>query len=59
GAFVGLLVGITTIALVANLTEVFFLWYNVIAAVTVFATGHWITRMLPEPAKSGQPRGED
>jgi hypothetical protein len=52
-------VGIATIALVANLTEVFFLWYNVIAAVTVFATGHLITRILPEPPRPVAPGGEE
>jgi len=59
GAFAGLLVGIATIALVANLTDVFFLWYNVIAAVTVFATGHLITRILPEPPRPVAPGGEE
>jgi SSS family transporter len=47
GAFYGLLVGIGVIALVANLTEIHFLWYNVIAAVTVFVVGNLISRLAP------------
>jgi Na+/proline symporter len=52
GAFYGLLVGIVTIAAVANLTEIHFLWYNVIAALTVFAVGNLISRVAPGPARS-------
>jgi len=54
GAFYGLLVGIGTIALVANLTSIHFLWYNAIAAVTVFVVGNLISRVAPRrPATKG------
>jgi Na+/proline symporter len=52
GAFYGLLVGIGTIFLVANLTEIHFLWYNAIAALTVFAVGNLISRLAPGPVTS-------
>jgi hypothetical protein len=39
GAFWGLLVGMGTVAAVAQLTAVHFLWYNVIGATAVFASG--------------------
>ena len=47
GAFYGLLVGIGTIAVVANTTDIHFLWYNAIAAVTVFVVGNLISRIAP------------
>jgi Na+/proline symporter len=43
GAFYGLLAGMMAVALVANLTTVHFLWYNVIGAGVVFVTGLAIT----------------
>jgi hypothetical protein len=39
GAFYGLLAGMTAVGLVAGLTTVHFLWYNVVGAVTVFVVG--------------------
>jgi SSS family transporter len=48
GAFYGLLIGIATIALVANLTDIHFLWYNIIAALTVFGSGSLISRLFIE-----------
>jgi Na+(H+)/acetate symporter ActP len=54
GAFYGLLVGIATIALVANLTQIHFLWYNVIAALTVFGVGNLISRFAPAPVTSAR-----
>jgi Na+/proline symporter len=50
GAFYGLLVGIATIALVARFSSIHFLWYNVIAALTVFAVGNLISRVAPASA---------
>jgi Na+/proline symporter len=52
GAFYGLLIGIATIALVASLTRIHFLWYNVIAALTVFGAGNLITAISPDPPTS-------
>jgi solute:Na+ symporter, SSS family len=40
GAFWGLLTGIVTVAVVAQTTNLAFLWYNPIGAFTVFAAGH-------------------
>ena len=39
GAFIGLLVGMATVALVANTTRISFLWYNVVGCVAVVVTG--------------------
>jgi Na+/proline symporter len=39
GAFVGLLAGIATVAVVAQTTPLAFLWYNPVGAVTVFVVG--------------------
>lgn len=39
GAFYGLLVGMSTVALVAQTTAIHFLWYNVVGAATVFLVG--------------------
>jgi SSS family solute:Na+ symporter len=50
GAFYGLFAGMTAVALVSWLTPVAFLWYNVVGAVTVFATGLLITAVAPGPA---------
>ena len=47
GAFYGLIAGMVTVVLVAQLTTVFFLWHNVIGAVTVFVVGLAITATLP------------
>jgi Na+(H+)/acetate symporter ActP len=45
GAFWGLLIGIVTVGLVANLTAIHFLWYNLVGALTVFASGLAITAL--------------
>jgi SSS family transporter len=50
GAFFGLFAGMTAVFLVSWLTPVAFLWYNVVGAVTVFATGLLITAFTPGPA---------
>jgi len=53
GAFVGLLVGMATVWVVATFTAVHFLWYNVVGAVAVFVVGLLLTAMrrggLPAP----------
>ncbi|HEY6555143.1 MAG TPA: sodium:solute symporter [Vicinamibacteria bacterium] len=43
GAFWGLLAGIATVAVVAQTTNVAFLWYNPIGAVTVFVVGRLLS----------------
>jgi Na+/proline symporter len=48
GAFYGLIAGMTTVFLVSRYTSIAFLWYNVVGAVTVFATGLLITAAVPE-----------
>jgi SSS family transporter len=50
GAFYGLFAGMTAVFLVSWLTPVAFLWYNVVGAVTVFATGLLITAFAAGPA---------
>jgi Na+/proline symporter len=48
GAFWGLFAGMLTVLLVSLYTDVAFLWYNVVGALTVFATGLLITAAAPE-----------
>jgi SSS family transporter len=48
GAFYGLIAGMATVALVSICTNVAFLWYNVVGALTVFATGLLITAAAKE-----------
>jgi solute:Na+ symporter, SSS family len=48
GAFYGLIAGMVTVAMVAQLTTVFFLWHNVIGAVTVFVVGLALTAAFPQ-----------
>lgn len=43
GAFVGLLAGIATVAVVGNTTKISFLWYNVVGCVAVVAVGMLIS----------------
>jgi Na+/proline symporter len=50
GAFWGLLTGIVTVAIVAQATNLAFLWYNPIGALTVFAAGHLLSRRRPAAA---------
>jgi Na+/proline symporter len=51
GAFWGLLTGIATVALVAQTTNVAFLWYNPIGAFTVFIAGRLLSASsTPDPA---------
>jgi len=51
GAFYGLFAGMTAVFLVSWLTPVAFLWYNVVGAVTVFATGLLITAVAPDRSR--------
>jgi Na+/proline symporter len=39
GAFIGLLAGMGTVAIVARTTRISFLWYNVVGCVAVFVVG--------------------
>jgi len=52
GAFYGLFAGMAAVFLVSWLTPVAFLWYNVVGAVTVFATGLLVTAVAPDRAPS-------
>ncbi len=56
GAFYGLFAGMTAVFLVSRYTSVAFLWYNVVGAVTVFATGLVITALAPGPRPVGDTR---
>jgi Na+/proline symporter len=56
GAFYGLFAGMAAVFLVSWLTPVAFLWYNVVGAVTVFATGLLITAFAPGPAPAAGAR---
>jgi SSS family solute:Na+ symporter len=53
GAFFGLLLGLGAVALVAALTPIHFLWYNVVGATSVFVAGLLITAFFP----AGEVRG--
>ncbi|HEV8253908.1 MAG TPA: sodium:solute symporter [Vicinamibacteria bacterium] len=48
GAFWGLLVGMVSVYLVARLTTVHFLWYNVVGTMAVVLSGLAITALAPE-----------
>jgi Na+/proline symporter len=48
GAFWGLLVGMASVYLVASLTAVHFLWYNVVGTMAVLVSGLAITALAPE-----------
>jgi SSS family transporter len=56
GAFYGLFAGMAAVFLVSRLTSIAFLWYNVVGAVTVFATGLLITAVAPGPRAGGDAR---
>jgi Na+/proline symporter len=53
GAFYGLFAGMIAVFAVSRLTDVAFLWYNVVGAVTVFATGLLISAVAPGPRPAG------
>ena len=53
GAFYGLLAGMTTVFLVSQFTDIAFLWYNVVGAVSVFVVGLLITALAPGPPPAG------
>ena len=50
GAFYGLMIGMAAVFAVSRYTAVHFLWYNVVGAVTVFASGLLITALSPDRA---------
>ena len=52
GAFYGLFMGLAAVIAVAVLTSVHFLWYNVIGAATVYATGLLISFAFPARTRS-------
>ena len=53
GAFYGLIVGMTTVALVAWTTTVHFLWYNLIGTAAVLVSGLAITALSDDVAAGG------
>jgi Na+/proline symporter len=53
GAFYGLLAGMTAVFLVSQLTDLAFLWYNVVGAMTVFVVGLLITTLAPGDRPAG------
>jgi SSS family solute:Na+ symporter len=59
GAFVGLLIGMATVAWFAANTQVSFLWHNVIGAVTVLVAGMLVSAVVPAPqgGSTGPGRG--
>jgi Na+/proline symporter len=50
GAFVGLLGGMASVAYVATMTRVEFLWLNVVGAVAVFVIGVVVSALVPKRA---------
>ena len=54
GAFVGLLAGMASVAAVAALTPVAFLWHNVVGAVGVVAVGVVVSAVDPRRAKEAR-----
>ncbi len=51
GAFIGLLAGIVTVAVVGNLTKISFLWYNVVGCVAVVVVGMLLSLIFPQQTK--------
>ena len=49
GAFYGLWAGMAAVFLVSRFTDIAFLWYNVVGAVTVFVVGLLVTALQPSP----------
>ncbi len=47
GAFVGLIAGIASVAIVSNTTKISFLWYNLVGCVTVVVVGMLISWIVP------------
>lgn len=52
GAFVGLLAGIASVALVSVRTNISFLWYNLIGCVVVFVVGYLVSLVFPQEEKT-------
>jgi SSS family transporter len=53
GAFYGLFAGMAAVFGVSQLTDIAFLWYNVVGAATVFLTGLAISAVAPGPRPAG------
>ncbi|MCA1585110.1 MAG: sodium:solute symporter [Acidobacteria bacterium] len=53
GAFVGLIVGMATVAWFASTTDVSFLWHNVIGAVAVFVAGALVSELTRGGGSAG------
>jgi SSS family transporter len=51
GAFYGLAIGMATVAAVARLTSIHFLWYNVVGTLAVFVSGLAISALAPAPRR--------
>jgi Na+/proline symporter len=47
GAFIGMIAGITAVAIVSNTTKISFLWYNLVGCVTVVIVGMVISLLTP------------
>jgi SSS family solute:Na+ symporter len=53
GAFVGLIVGMCTVGLVARFTAISFLWHNLVGVVVVTAVGWLVSLVQPAQRRSG------
>jgi len=51
GATLGLFIGMGVVGLVASVTKVHFLWWNVVGTVAVFVSGYLISLAVPTPSK--------
>lgn len=51
GATLGLFIGMGIVGLVASLTKVHFLWWNVVGTVAVFVSGYLISLAIPTQSK--------
>jgi len=56
GAFVGLIAGMLTVALVASTTRIAFLWHNVVGVVAVVVVGMTVSLLWPERSGRGADR---
>ncbi len=47
GAFIGMIAGIASVAIVSNTTKISFLWYNLVGCATVVIVGMLISLLMP------------
>ncbi len=47
GAFIGMIAGIVSVAIVSNTTKISFLWYNLVGCATVVIVGMLISLLMP------------